>query len=416
MNILLINHYAGSPRHGMEYRPYYLAREWVRSGHAVTIVAASFSHVRQRQPEVGAQPLEEQIDGIGYRWLPVPAYVGNGFARAKNIWSFLRRVWREGPRLAETIRPDVVIASSTYPFDIWAARRIAKLARARLVYEVHDLWPASPIELGGMSPRHPFIMLCQKAENDAYRDADAVVSMLPCVADHMRAHGLDLGRLYIVSNGIALDDWVCAPPAPLEPALAEHLRTQRSQGRLVVGYAGSHGRPNALDVLLDAAALLRDAAFAFVLVGDGMEKGRLAARIRDEALQNVRMFPPVPKDRIAALLEEFDVAYIGWLRQPIYRFGIAPNKLMDYMMAGCAVLHSVEAGNDPVAQAGCGLTVPPEDAEAVVQGLGRLAAMTSDERRGMGARGRAFVLQHHTYDVLARRFLEAVAAAPRRTR
>ena len=52
MNILLINHYAGSPRHGMEYRPYYLAREWVRAGHTVQIVAAAYSHVRSQQPEL----------------------------------------------------------------------------------------------------------------------------------------------------------------------------------------------------------------------------------------------------------------------------------------------------------------------------------------------------------------------------
>lgn len=167
MNLLLINHYAGSPHHGMEYRPYYLAREWVRAGHAVTIVAASFSHVRQRQPDVPSGGREEAIDGITYRWFATPAYVGNGVARLLNIWAFLRRLWRDAPRLAQHIRPDVVIASSTYPFDIWVARRIARLARARLVYEVHDLWPASPVELGGMPRWHPFVRLCQKAENDA---------------------------------------------------------------------------------------------------------------------------------------------------------------------------------------------------------------------------------------------------------
>ena len=75
MNILLINHYAGSPRDGMEYRPYYLAREWVRAGHRVQIVAASYSHVRSRQPAALRLPgavLDELIDGIAYRWLPTP--------------------------------------------------------------------------------------------------------------------------------------------------------------------------------------------------------------------------------------------------------------------------------------------------------------------------------------------------------
>jgi glycosyltransferase involved in cell wall biosynthesis len=93
---------------------------------------------------------------------------------------------------------------------------------------------------------------------------------------------------------------------------------------------------------------------------------------------------------------------------PIYRFGIAPNKLMDYMMAGCAVLHSVQAGNDPVAESGCGLTVAPESPVAVAEGLKHLAALPAEERRAMGERGRAFVQAHHTYPVLAQHFVDAL--------
>lgn len=411
MKLLLINHYAGSPRHGMEFRPWYLAREWERAGHDVKIVAAAHSHVRSRQPVVGGEPIrepvDEQVDGVAYRWLPTPGYAGNGFGRVRNIWAFQCRLWGETAALADGFAPDVVIASSTYPMDIWVARRIARRAGARLVYEAHDLWPASPIELSGMSPRHPFIRLCQKAENDAYRDADVVVSMLPKVAAYMQAHGLDLRKLHIVPNGIAPEDWQGAP-ASLDESITAVLDAIRASGRLVVGYAGSHGLPNALDVLLDAAGRLRDAPLAFVLVGDGHEKGRLSQRVQDENLAHVHLLPPIPKAQIPALLGRFDIAYIGWQRVPIYRFGIAPNKLMDYMMAGCSVLHSVEAGNDPVAEAGCGLTVAPESAEAVADGLLTLAAHSAGERAAMGARGRLFVIAHHTYPVLARRFIDAV--------
>ena len=404
MKLLLINHYAGGPRFGMEYRPHYLAHEWVRAGHRVQIVGATFSHLRTRQPAAG----DEVIDGVAYRWLPTPAYDRNGVARARNIAAFLSRLWQEAPRLARDFAPDVVVASSTYPLDIWVARRLARLAGAKLVYEVHDLWPASPIELGGMSPRHPFIRLCQKAEDDACRDADVVISMLPKVADHLAAHGLDLRKLHIVPNGISVDEWQ-GEPAALRADLAAHVAQARAAGRVVVGYAGSHGLPNALDVLLDAAKLMRGDAVAFVLVGDGLEKARLAQRVAAEAIANVALFDPVPKAQIPALLAALDVAYIGWLRVPIYRFGIGPNKLMDYMMGGCAVLHSVDAGNDPVAEAGCGLTVAPESPAAVADGVRRLAALPATERRAMGERGRAFVLATRTYPVLARRFIEAVA-------
>ncbi len=403
MNILYLNHYAGSPALGMEFRPYYLAREWVRAGHRVQMLAADFSHVRARQPQAG----DETIDGIAYRWLPTPPYQGNGVGRVWNIWRFLAQAWGQARRLVDEFQPDVVIASSTYPMDIWVARRLARLARARLVFEVHDLWPLSPIELSGMSPGHPFIRLCQAAEDAAYRDADVVVSMLPKVQAHMASRGLDLRKLVVVPNGITLDEWQGDAP-PLRDDVAQAIAAQRAAGRTGVGYAGSMGLPNALDHLLDAARLLQGEPIAIVMVGDGHERARLARRVDDEGLARVTMLPPIPKAQMPSMLRQVDIAYIGWQRVPIYRFGIAPNKLMDYMMAGCAVLHSVEAGNDPVAESGCGLTVAPESPAAIADGLRRLAAWPSAERRAMGERGRAFVLAEHTYPVLAQRFLQAM--------
>ena len=275
---------------------------------------------------------------------------------------------------------------------------------------MHDLWPLSPIELGGMSPKHPFIMLCQAAENYAYRHADVVVSMLPKVAGHMQAHGLDLRKLHIVPNGIALEEWQ-GDPAPLREDLARHIAAQKAAGRKVVGYAGSHGTPNALDVLLQAAARMQTEPFSFVLVGDGHEKTALQQQAQALGLQHVAFFDPVPKAQIPSFLAQIDIAYIGWQRVPIYRFGIAPNKLMDYMMARCVVLHSVEAGNDPVAEAGCGLTVPPADPPAIADGLRQLARLDAATRERMGAAGRQFVLDNHIYPVLARRFLDACRIA-----
>lgn len=416
LNILLINHYAGSTRHGMEFRPYYLAREWVRSGHRVRIAAASFSHVRARQPALdgGRAATRELVDGIEYLWYPTPAYASNGLARVRNIASFLRQMHRDAAAHARDFAPDVVIASSTYPMDIWVARRIARRAGARLVYEVHDLWPLSPVEIGGMSRWHPFILLCQAAEDHAYRVADATVSLLPKTGPYMASRGLDLARLHVVGNGVAAEDWA-AGELPLDAGIAAWLDAQRTAGRTVVGFTGSHGVPNALDVLLDAAKAMRAEPVAFLLVGEGMEKARLARRVADEGLHHVGMFAPVPKLQLPTLLRRLDVAYIGWKRLPIYRFGIAPNKLMDYMMAGCAVLHSVDAGNDPVQEAACGLSVAPESAPAVVDGLRRLIAMGADERARLGRRGREFILNHHTYGVLAPRFLAAAAGQPQTT-
>ena len=409
MNILLINHYAGSTRHGMEFRPFYLAREWVRAGHCVQIGAASFSHIRAIQPELNDFVLDEQIEGIDYRWYATPSYQGNGAGRVKNMLAFMRALWRDGPRLARVFKPDVVIASSTYPMDIWPARRIAKLANAKLVYEVHDLWPLSPMELGRMSKWHPFIMWVQMAEDYAYRHADKVVSILPKAKEYMCSRGMAPQKFVYVPNGVDEEEW--AQSADLPQEVKESLDALRAKGLPLVGYAGTHGLSNALDVLLDAASRLKGKA-EVVMVGTGPDREALLARVASEGLTNVTMLPAIPKQSIPRFLDDVDIAYIGWHPNPLYRFGISPNKLMDYMMAGKAVVHSVSAGNDPVTEAGCGITVPPGDVVAVVDAVLELAAMSQSARNCMGQAGKTAILQNQTYKVLAKRFLNSDERSP----
>lgn len=407
MHILYINHYAGSPRHGMEFRPYYLAREWVRAGHDVQIIGSSQSHIRSRQPQLdGRSRLEETIDGISYTWFETPPYLGNGIGRVRNMGSFVSRLFIEGKQISASFKPDVVIASSTYPMDVWPAHRIAKLAGAKLVFEIHDLWPLTPMELGGMSRWHPFIMLLQAAEDYAYRHADAVVSMLPKVREYVESRGMAPHKLHIVPNGIDPGEWFAGSPA-IHGATAEVLDALHGRAHAVIGYAGTHGTSNALETFLSAAKLMREEKIAFVLVGDGPDKAHLQRWVAEEQLANVCFLDPILKEQIPALLQHFDVASIGFRRQSLYRFGIAPNKLMDYMMAARPVLHAVDAANDSVSEAGCGLTVPPEDPPATANGIRTLLAVSKGERDAMGQRGKEFVLNNLTYPILAKRFLAA---------
>jgi glycosyltransferase involved in cell wall biosynthesis len=387
----------------MEHRPFYMAREWVRRGHDVTILAATRSHLRTQNPEAG----EVTLEGIRYRFYETPAYQGNGLGRVRNMLAFVSGIWRDAHRLAAELKPDVVIASSTYPLDVYPARRIARKAQARLIFEVHDLWPLSPMELGNIPAWHPFIMGMQKAENDAYRSADRVVSMLPKAEAHMRAHGMAPEKFAYLPNGIDVPEWEAATDA-LPEAHREVLARLKAQGRFIVGYAGSHGLANALHHLIDAARLLEGLPVTLVLVGQGPEKDALQSRA--QGMDNVVFLPPLPKGAVPALLEAMDALYLGWNRVPLYRFGISPNKLMDYMMAAKPVVHSVEAGNDPVAESGCGVTVPPENPEAIAQAITRVMALDPAERAAMGARGRDFVKAHHDYRVLAERFLEVMEA------
>lgn len=125
-NILLINHYAGSPEMGMEFRPYYFAEEWIKNGSRVDIIAADYSHLRVKNPTIGKEFEEEIIDGIHYHWLHTGKYIGNGIKRAITMFEFVWKIWWRSKKIAIELKPDVIITSSTYPLDIYAGQRIRK--------------------------------------------------------------------------------------------------------------------------------------------------------------------------------------------------------------------------------------------------------------------------------------------------
>jgi glycosyltransferase involved in cell wall biosynthesis len=407
MNILLINHYAGSTKYGMEYRPYYLAREWANVGHKVVIVSASFSHLRSKNPKIDNEIQEEIIDGIKYIWIKTPEYKGNGVKRVINMFGFVWKLTKNSKKFAKEINPNVVIASSTYPLDIYPAYLISRFSKAKLIFEVHDLWPLTPIELGAMPKWHPFIVMMQIAEDFAYRKADKVISILPKALEYMVSRGLDPKKFVYIPNGIDINEWQSFN-THLPQEHEEIIERLKREGKFLVCYSGSHGISNALDYFVESAIYLRDLPIALVLVGQGLEKEKLQKYVVEHNFNNVIFLPSVPKNSIPNLLSKMDILYIGWRRSPLYRFGISPNKLFDYMMAGKPVIHAIEAGNDLVQESGCGISVPPEDPVAIAEAIKKLLIMSPIEREEMGRRGREYVIKNHDYRILAKKFLEAI--------
>ncbi len=402
MNILLINHYAGSLEMGMEFRPYYFAREWTKKGHHVDMIAADYSHLRIKNPKVRKDFQTEDIDGITYHWIKAGEYEGNGVKRALTMFRFVGKLWLHAGKIVKEYRPDVVITSSTYPLDTYAGQRIAKKGRAKLIHEVHDMWPATLIELGGMSRYHPFVLLIQLAENCAYRHSVHVVSLLPSAKEYMTEHGMKPERFVTIPNGIVKEDW--ENPEPLPESHRKVLEKLKADGKFIAGYFGGHALSNALDVILDAAKVVKEEKIQFVLVGNGVEKERLVKRAEKEKISNVLFLPPVPKRAVPDLLRYFDCSVISLLRSPLYRFGICLNKMYDSMMAAKPILFAVDAPGSPVEDYRCGITIRTGQTNEIAEAMEELYRMPETERWEMGERGRKAVLEHFTYDVLAEEF------------
>jgi glycosyltransferase involved in cell wall biosynthesis len=390
----------------MAYRSFYLAREWVRLGHHVTIVAASWSHIRDYQTEITESYQEEEVEGIKYVWLKTPKYKGNGIERVINIFAFVSQLFRYSHKLIEQSQPNIII-NSNYPLATYPVQYMARIAKTKLIHEVRDIWPLSLIELGSISPYHPFMMLMQFAENSAYRHADRVVSLLPNAGEHMQQHGMAPAKFAWIPNGIDTSESQHTQADIPETHQLAFDRLKKS-GYFIVGYTGSFDMANCLPTVLEAAALLKHLPIAFVLVGRGLQADILKNTSVELGLDNVIFLPYVAKQTLPAILDRMDALVMVWRNLPIYRFGISPNKLMDYMMSGKPIVHATSATNDPVAASGCGISVPPEDPQSLATAIEKLMSTGDSERATMGKKGQIYVTAHHDYRVLAEKFIQVM--------
>lgn len=403
MNILIEMDLAGSKYHGMAFRCYQFAVEFLKRGHQVMIVAASYSHVRFKNPTVKNEITNEVIDGIIYKWIKTPQYKGNGLKRVFHMLVYNIKLFIYSNKIAKEFNPNIVISSGVTPFEIFGCRRIAQKSRAKLIYEVGDLWPLTPKELGGFSKWHPFIMAMQYAENFAYKNCDATVSLLPCAENYMSQHGLAKGKFNCIPNGIVIDDWKDNPD--LSEPHNTLLRKLRDEKKIIIGYAGAHGIANSLYSAIDAVAGLESSNCSFVMVGSGPEKRKLEEYVKSKKYNNIYFLPPVNKPLIPSLLQYMDILYIGLQRQSLFRFGISPNKLFDYMMAAKPVVQAIDAGNNIVKNAQCGFYAEPDNIDDIRSAILKLVKMKPEERNKLGENGKLYALQNHTYDVLAENYI-----------
>ena len=407
MNILLINHYAGSPDMGMEFRPYYFAKEWTEKGHHVDVIAADFSHIRRVNPKIDQDFQAEKIDGITYYWIHTTTYEGNGAKRAMTMAKFIGCLWLKAGWIVKTLKPDVVICSSTYPLDTFVGQRIKKLSRktVKLIHEVHDMWPISPVELGGMSPRHPFIRVMQMGENSFCRNADAVVSLLPAAKDYFVEHGMKPEKFYHIANGVVLDEWENCAPIP--EVLEKHLMRNRAEGKFNLCFFGSLHKTYYLETLIRTVKAMGREDLALTLIGPGHDRAQLEV-LAGDCGEAIRFFDPIPKKTIPDLFHYIDASFIGLKSSTICRFGICMNKLFDSMMGGKPILYMIDAPYNYVEKYECGITVEGADEKSLADSINRMLETTEEQRKQMGQNGVRAAMSEFNYSKLAEKFLSVM--------
>lgn len=400
----VFNHYAQEPGGTIGRVSHYsMARHLGKFGWQLTVIAASVEHNTGRQRlERGEGWRTETIDGVPFVWLRTPTYSGNGFRRIANMLAYASSALTV-PRRVGLTRPDVIVGTTVHPFAAWAAATVARRLRVPYLFEVRDLWPQTLIDMGQMSERSLSARALRALERWLCQRAVRVLTVLPQAEDYLVGLGVQREAVVWLPNGVDLAEFP-EVPYPCNDAFT-------------LMYFGAHGRANGLDTLLDAVALLRRRPLArplrLRLVGDGPLKATLMNRASALGLENVSFEPPVPRALIPVLAGAADAFVFSLLDVPVFRFGISSNKLFDYLAAGRPIVFACAASNNPVAEAGAGLTVPASDPPALADAIARLIAMPERARIEMGRAGRRYVQVNHDYARLAERLARTFNAVTR---
>jgi len=303
-------------------RSYEFARQLVQRGHEVTILTAAG----------GAQPRRYDVDGIGVTEVGgaspdyVAATTSSYGARMAGFAGFAIRATAVAVREP---RPDVVFATSPPLTVALPGIAASRRHRAPLVFEVRDLWPEAPIQMGALA--NPIVQRVARAvERSALAAARHVVALSPGMRDGVVAAGVEPERVTLIPNASDLD--LFSPnldPGELRTDLGVH-------DTFVCSYFGTMGEANDLTQVLEAAAILKDQGedgVRFVLQGDGKRRLALESYVRMRGLHNVVMVPAGDKHAAARLAAASDACMTIFKDVPILATN-SPNKLFDTFAAG----------------------------------------------------------------------------------
>lgn len=406
MRIWIINHYAAPENGTVGVRHAVLSRRLAEAGHDVTVFTASTS---SGLPGGGAAArvarrgfADTSVNGVTWRIIKSRNH-RNRAERLVGMWDFGRRIDRS---LGGLPCPDVVIGSCVHPFAVEAARRVGRRLGVPFVYEIRDIWPQSLIDIAGMSRWHPVCLAFRRLERRAFRDAAGVITLFPGMRPYVQAHGVDAGRMCYVPNGIDVSRY---PRVPLRP------RT----GPFIYSFFGSHGPVNDLANTLLAARRVQQACgdrLQIRYVGDGPLKPALVRQAESLGLTNVSFRPPVGKEELKRLAAASDAFLYSHKRMPVIeQYGLSANKLYDYLVGGRPIVFSCTSFNNPVEEAGAGVSTPAGEPDRLADAMIDLAGADDAARQAMADRGRRYAATHHDLPKLAERlatFLQRVVANP----
>jgi len=403
-SVWFISKYASPPYSSGGQRGVSLAKAFVNQGHKTTVISSSANHFA-----VFSEPDWKKIEN-GFSQASfdgVTMLVHRTFAYTKTAslsralswihfeWGLLRLPTKHIPA------PTHIIASSLSLLSVVNAYRLARKFRAKLVFEVRDIWPLTlELELG-LSRQNPLIRFLSWVEKFGYKNADVIVGTMPNLVEHVRKVSGPQPRVEIVPLGVDED---------LALLLPKFVAPPEAPGKIVVGYAGSMGRTNSVDSLLDAAKALgpnKGITFEFWGGGDLLDTYRREFSDQPHIIFHGRL----QRSELFSEVMRAHVLFFATDKSELWNYGQSLNKLVEYMLIGRPIVATYSGFASMIDEAQCGTFVPVDDRAGLITALLHYRDMSHSEREELGLRGRTWVTENRSYATLANHYLHILDSA-----
>jgi glycosyltransferase involved in cell wall biosynthesis len=402
MHILVVHQYFLGKDDAGGSRWNQFSKYWSQAGHKITVVAGTVHYATGKKlPQYKGNFIFTEYDSeriVVKRCYVSESYNKSRFGRALGYASFA---------LSSTIagflveKPDILICTSP-PLSVGLTGAIlSKFRRIPLVFEVRDLWPEGPVDLGAISNKW-IIKSLYWLQRLSYGSAKWINVLTPAFEKFLiNVNGVSAGKISVISNGADLDI--------IKPGERNNwVREKHALGnKFIVTYVGAHGAANALTQLVNAAKILKDKdpEVQLMLVGAGMQKPRLVKEAKESGLTNITFVDPVPKAQIGDYINASDLCTAVLKKIEQFKY-VYPNKLFDYMSAAKPVVIGVDGVARQLVEEACaGVFVEPENPQLFVEGVLKLKADSSLAHQ-MGQNGLMYVHKHFDREKLAERYLD----------
>lgn len=387
MKVLILHQHFKTPEGGGAIRSYYLAKALVERGIRTVVITG------HNDPAY----ITKDVEGIEVHYVPVP--YDNRFGFYKRVLSFYRFVVKSVHAAAQHGDADVCYAISTPLTTGLAARWIARRYNVPYIFEVGDLWPDAPVQMGFI--RNPVIKsVLFRLEKMIYKEAISIVAL----SDPIRTAIVRKGpgrRVDVVPN---MADTAFFRPEEKQPELEARFGVT---GKFVVSYIGALGVANGLDYLLECAAASQRAQLPvqFLICGDGAKADNLKNSAHKLGLLNLAFIPFQKRQGVREIMNVTDANFISYLPVKILETG-SPNKYFDGLAAGKLTIINFGGWiKDEIERERCGIHLAhAEDFASAITPFLSERALLSQYR----VAARALALEKYSRTELSKRFARIV--------